>query len=85
MKHRRTLKPEQHLAIDTLDAPVTSGTPVSEAPPVLADADGVDQHGLVALEAYFIAERRGFAPGCELDDWLAAETIVAARLHKLAK
>jgi hypothetical protein len=23
--------------------------------------------------AYFNAERRGFAPGCELEDWLAAE------------
>jgi hypothetical protein len=27
----------------------------------------------IALAAYFIAERRGFAPGRELDDWLAAE------------
>lgn len=27
----------------------------------------------IAVAAYYIAERRGFAPGCELDDWLAAE------------
>lgn len=26
-----------------------------------------------AREAYYRAERRGFAPGYELDDWLAAE------------
>lgn len=27
----------------------------------------------VAEMAYFLAEARGFAPGGELDDWLAAE------------
>lgn len=27
----------------------------------------------IALGAYFKAERRGFAPGHELDDWLEAE------------
>ncbi len=27
----------------------------------------------IAREAYYRAERRGFAPGYELDDWLAAE------------
>jgi hypothetical protein len=34
----------------------------------------------VQLEAYLLAERRGFAPGGELDDWLEAERIVEARL-----
>ena len=33
----------------------------------------------VQLEAYLIAERRGFAPGNELEDWLAAERIVDGR------
>ena len=27
----------------------------------------------IAQAAYFMALARGFAPGCELDDWLAAE------------
>jgi hypothetical protein len=31
------------------------------------------RHELVAVAAYYRAERRGFAPGSELDDWLAAE------------
>lgn len=31
------------------------------------------QHADIAREAYYRAERRGFAPGYELDDWLAAE------------
>lgn len=31
----------------------------------------------VALAAYFIAEKRGFEPGHELDDWFAAEAEIA--------
>lgn len=27
----------------------------------------------IATAAYFMAEARGFAPGYEMDDWLAAE------------
>ena len=29
-----------------------------------------ERRRLIALAAYYRAERRGFAPGCELDDWL---------------
>lgn len=32
-----------------------------------------DFSALIAERAYFKAERRGFVPGYELDDWLAAE------------
>ncbi len=35
------------------------------------------QH-LIAQAAYFIAERRGFAPGNELEDWLQAEAEIEA-------
>ena len=31
------------------------------------------RHALICEAAYFRAERRGFCPGRELDDWLAAE------------
>ncbi len=31
---------------------------------------------LIEEEAYYRAERRGFAPGGELEDWLAAEAKV---------
>lgn len=27
----------------------------------------------IALAAYYLAERRGFDPGADIDDWLAAE------------
>jgi Protein of unknown function (DUF2934) len=35
---------------------------------------------LVAETAYYRAEQRGFAPGCEIEDWLAAEVQVMTRL-----
>lgn len=34
----------------------------------------------IAEAAYFLAEARGFAPGQELDDWVAAEREIDARL-----
>jgi hypothetical protein len=37
---------------------------------------------LVAAEAYFFAERRGFAGGNELEDWVAAEIVVDSRLKQ---
>ena len=32
----------------------------------------------IAEAAYYRAERRGFAPGQEMDDWLAAEAEISA-------
>lgn len=43
-----------------------------------AEARTADHQVKVALAAYFIAEKRGFEPGHELDDWLAAEAQIAA-------
>lgn len=37
----------------------------------------VDHQARIALAAYFIAEKRGFEPGHELDDWFAAEAELA--------
>lgn len=37
---------------------------------------------LIAEAAYFRAEKRGFAPGHEQQDWLDAETEVDARLMR---
>lgn len=39
---------------------------------IAEDADFNTQY-MIAEAAYFIAERRGFAPGHELSDWLQAE------------
>lgn len=34
---------------------------------------GEDRYRMIAEAAYYRAENRGFMPGSELDDWLAAE------------
>jgi hypothetical protein len=36
---------------------------------------------LIAQAAYYRAEKRGFTPGLEADDWLQAETEVMERLR----
>jgi Protein of unknown function (DUF2934) len=38
------------------------------------------RHALIAQKAYLRAERRGFDPGHETEDWLAAESEVDALL-----
>lgn len=40
--------------------------------------DPAERAAMVAVRAYFKAEQRGFLPGHELDDWLAAEREIAA-------
>jgi hypothetical protein len=39
-----------------------------------------DRHALIAEAAYFRSQHRGFAPGHEIEDWLAAEEEVDQRL-----
>jgi hypothetical protein len=39
----------------------------------------VDRQLMIEREAYLRAERRGFEPGHELEDWLAAEHSLGAR------
>lgn len=36
--------------------------------------DTIPREQLIAVAAYFRAERRGFVPGYEMSDWLDAET-----------
>ena len=38
-----------------------------------------DIRGWIAEAAYYRAEKRGFLPGMEADDWIAAEAEVLAR------
>ncbi|MGC3981111.1 MAG: DUF2934 domain-containing protein [Steroidobacteraceae bacterium] len=39
-------------------------------------AQPADLTPMIATAAYFLAEQRHFAPGCELQDWLAAEQMI---------
>jgi hypothetical protein len=63
----------------------SSGSP---APPqrildahVRAHIDPERRRAMIAEAAYFFAERRGFEPGYELNDWLAGEDQIDAALR----
>lgn len=45
-----------------------------------ASIDAAERVRLVAEDAYYRAEARGFASGHELDDWLQAEAEIERRL-----
>ncbi len=48
-----------------------------------ARIDPEHRRQLVAAEAYFRAEKRGFTAGHELDDWVAAEAVVDSRVQQM--
>lgn len=52
------------------------GKPAHRAP-----VSAEDRHAMIAEAAYLRAERRGFEPGQENEDWLAAEVEVDALLR----
>jgi len=45
--------------------------------------DAADRDRMVAEAAYYRAEQRGFAPGHELEDWIASEADIDAYLYRL--
>lgn len=55
-------------------------TPASSAPAGIT-VSGDARRAMVAQAAYLRAERRGFAGGDEVEDWLAAEAEVDALLR----
>jgi hypothetical protein len=58
---------------------LTDGAAIAVLESTRIDPDA--RRRLVAAEAYFLAERRGFAAGNELEDWVAAERLVDSRLE----
>ncbi|HTV98111.1 MAG TPA: DUF2934 domain-containing protein [Steroidobacteraceae bacterium] len=55
--------------------------PSSSPSAVAASLQHEDRHASIARAAYFRSQLRGFAPGYELEDWLAAEAEVDQRLR----
>ena len=50
-----------------------AGIPGSQEARPAAAWDGEDRYRMIAEAAYLRAEQRGFVPGSEMADWLAAE------------
>jgi len=76
---RREKNPE---AVPTRKRAPRKTAPTATAPAIPAPnfVDPEQRAGLIARAAYFRAQSRGFAPGDELADWLAAEAEVDAEL-----
>lgn len=60
--------------VNSIGAAMDSGTEQQTCSPD-------EQHCLIAEAAYYCALKRGFTPGCEMDDWLQAEAEVNHVLH----
>ncbi len=62
-------------------APRKRSAAASAGAPTFGQFVGPEQRAsLIAEAAFFRAETRGFAPGNEVEDWLAAESEVDAKL-----
>ncbi|MGH8296320.1 MAG: DUF2934 domain-containing protein [Steroidobacteraceae bacterium] len=59
-------------------APVKAAAPSGASTRITVSEDA--RRAMIAQAAYLRAERRGFAPGGEAEDWLAAEAEVDALL-----
>jgi hypothetical protein len=66
------VKPKKRRATAKTQAVITTTT-------ILAVTED-ERRGMIALSAYLRGERRGFAPGGEAEDWLAAEMEIDALL-----
>ena len=62
----------------------TDGAAMVESEAASSATSSIDpevRRQMVAAEAYFRAERRGFAAGQEVEDWIAAEGVVDSRFN----
>lgn len=69
---------QSHPARTTASAKVAPRRRSAEPQTASAKTAPEQRQQLIAQAAYFIAERRGFAPGNELEDWLQAEAEIEA-------
>src|SRR4051812_35589160 len=79
----RTMPREKNPETEKKRAPRRRATAAVTAPVAVQPPNFVDPQqraALIARAAYFRAMNRGFAPGYELADWLAAEAEVDAEL-----
>jgi len=55
-------------------------TATAQRSPKASSSVPADRESQVRMVAYLRAERRGFAPGYEVEDWLAAEAEISERV-----
>ncbi len=79
-----TLAPHPPANPSPVSGPSSDSASASSRPDE-ADAEPRASHERLALAAYYCAERRGFAPGYALDDWLQAERVLNETTLTLAR
>ena len=83
-----TLPPVENAAIETSDAGAAQAMRKPAGKPSIVKSDNRATLVPINLEeeirrlAYLMSERRGFEPGHEAEDWLAAEREVRQRYHQ---
>jgi hypothetical protein len=82
MASRRSPDPPRPRTSGPAAAPRAAGVPTkSTVAAARAVVSREGRHAMIAEKAYLRAERRGFAPGRETEDWLAAEAEVDVLLR----
>ena len=70
-------QPAPEAALRTAPAKKTASSKVKDAPDALRPEVSPEQrHNYIEVAAFYVAQRRGFAPGNPLDDWATAEVEV---------
>jgi len=64
------------------DAPVAANEPLAERPERPGLPSAAELYEMIAEAAYFRAQKRGFLPGLEAQDWLDAEAEVMERVRR---
>ncbi|HSW38456.1 MAG TPA: DUF2934 domain-containing protein [Acidobacteriota bacterium] len=75
LKSRQTSCPATSETAGTADI----GTAVKSS---FVEVSEDEKHTLISKAAYYRSERRSFAPGCELEDWLDAEAEIEKMLSQ---
>jgi hypothetical protein len=81
MATRRSVETSPSSESRTRSVPAAGNRPASAKPTARARVSVEDRRAMIAEAAYLRAERRGFTPGKEEEDWLAAEEEVDALLE----
>jgi len=71
--HKGKASPKTTSARSPMVAPKPSKGNSQSCPAAVPSISAEERQNLIACAAYFRAEKRGFSPGCELQDWYEAE------------
>ena len=64
------------------DTPVAANEPLAQRPERPSLPSAAELYEMIAEAAYFRAQKRGFLPGLEAQDWLDAEAEVMERVRR---